>query len=53
MENFEVPVPSLETQFNIVQVDQLHQHARDLESRLSVLRSLHLESTLLNQAKQP
>jgi hypothetical protein len=53
MENFEVPLPSLETQYAIVELDRLHHHACDLESRLAVLRRIQLEITLTNRAHRP
>jgi hypothetical protein len=50
MENFEVPLPPLETQHAIVEMDRLHHHARDLESRLAVLRGIQLEESLTTLA---
>ncbi|MCW1883104.1 restriction endonuclease subunit S [Luteolibacter flavescens] len=53
MEAFQVPLPSWEIQHAIVETDRLHHHACDLESRLAVLRHLHLEETLINRAHRP
>jgi hypothetical protein len=53
MEQFPVPLPSLATQNAIVETDRLHHHARDLESRLAVLRNIQLEETLINRARRP
>jgi hypothetical protein len=50
MEQFPVPLPSLEVQHGIVETDRLHHHARDLESRLATLRHLLLEETLIHRA---
>ncbi|MCH7226260.1 restriction endonuclease subunit S [Verrucomicrobiaceae bacterium E54] len=53
LEAFELPVPPLEVQHAIVEIDRLGHLASALESRLAVLRSLHLEQSLLQRAKLP
>ena len=43
-----IPVPSMRTQKEIVELNRLRRRERALTSRLAVFRRLHIETTLLN-----
>jgi len=51
VENFEVPLPALERQHEIAEIDRLQHEATRLEARLASLRGTLLEQSLLNQAR--
>jgi len=52
LEDFPVPLPSLEVQQAILKIDDLEREARALESRLAERRATHLEKSLLKAAHQ-
>lgn len=53
VEGFPVPLPPLEIQRTIVEIDRLRIHATELETRIAKLRALYLENRLLQKAKHP